>query len=206
MPLPDNLERLKHISIDTLGLSDSTSALLKWYGVISLLDCIAVFHGTVYRRDAGELWPRLFRRLFGEVKTQLVGAGYWEMLLDAEMWRALNTHQMDIYLQRSKRRVVRWQDQDQDLYELPIERLGIPEPPANASLYFTSIGECIDHFQYLLKSFSDYWLQIGIDVDSADAKSLSVDEYIFGLVQPRLVGLGYWAFVEDYLDDVAEDT
>jgi len=205
MALPDNLERLRQISIDTLGLSESTSAFLKWYGITSILDCIAVFHGTVYKRDAGELWPRFFRLLFGEVKTQLIAAGYWQMISDSEMWRALDEHHEDIYLQRSKRRVAHWQGRDQDLYELAIEQLEVPKPPAGASLYFTSIGECIDHFQYLLKSFSDYWLQIGIDLDSTDAESLSVNEYIFGLVQPRLVVLGYWTFVEDYLDDVAEE-
>jgi hypothetical protein len=198
MPLPEHLERLKHISIDTLDLSESTTAILKWYGITSILDCLVFFYKSAHQREIENSWLKLFAVMFGEVKPVLIAAGCWDLVLDADVWQVFR-EQRD---KTPRRRIVRWQSRDQDLYEIPIEQLGIPNPPADGH-FFTNVGQWIDHFQALLKGFSGYvyWLQIGMSLNSTAAEFLSVREYVFGIMQPRLVELGYWTFVEDHIDD-----
>ena len=89
MALPANLERLRQIPIDTLGLSESTQALLKWFGMTSILDCIAVFCLLAQERHPDQSWPRFIVLLFAEVKPKLIAPGYWDLVMDADVWRIL---------------------------------------------------------------------------------------------------------------------
>lgn len=136
MPLPEQLERLNHISIDTLGLSDSTSALLKWNGITHVLDCIAFFYKTAQDRNAGRFWSKLFGLMFGEVRPALIAAGYWDLVLDAEVWQVFHEQKYEI----TRCRVIHWQGRDQNLYDIPFEQLGLTKAQvvfSKSTIYLT---------------------------------------------------------------------
>jgi hypothetical protein len=200
MPLPEHLERLKDIPIDTLGLSDSTSALLKWNGITHVLDCIAFFYGIAQERWAANPWPRFVRLLFGEVRPALIAAGYWDLVMDAQAWCAIEQSYEPPY-----RRVVHWQGRDQDLYEIemPLEPLALSEMPPEFAQRFANIGDCIDEILALLRGNSEFWLEIEAyeDFDRATQPPRQFNEFVFGVVQPCLVEQGYWRFVEAHVDD-----
>jgi hypothetical protein len=198
MPLPEQLERLRQISIDTLGLSESTQAVLKFYGLIDVPDCIAFFYDAAHNTDAGRPWTRLFGLMFSEVKPALIAAGYWHLVLDAEVWRIFNEQ---IY-EPPRRMIVRWQGQDIDLHEISLEQLGLYDAPLTVR-FFNDIGGCINYFLYSLSSNSRYSLKINKYNNhyGESEPGPEFDEYMWGLVQPRLVEMGLWAFVEEHLDD-----
>lgn len=192
MVLPEHLEGLKDISIDTLGLSESTQAVLKFYGVIDVLDCIAFFYRTAQERNAGTPWSRLFTLMFTEVKPALIAAGYWDLVLDAEVWRILGEQNYE----SSPLMVVRWQGRDTDLYAIPIDQLALL--PREGAM-FDNVGSCIHYFIHIAPKDSQYGLEM--DKASAANRSLNLYEYMFAVVQPRFVEIGLWAFVEEHVDD-----
>jgi hypothetical protein len=209
MALPEQIERLKQISIDTLNLSESTSALIKWFNFTSILDCIVYFseaaHYTYF--EVIDPWPRLYLLLFGEVKPKLIAAGYWDLVMDTEMGRLLDEYRYYISHQKREQRIVRWQGREQNLYDIPFEPLGLSHPPNEVHRRFASIGACIDYFFYQLGENPKYWLDIGTykASDETAGEPLALDAYMLRVAQPRLVELGYWRFVEDYIDDVIEE-
>ena len=209
MALPANLERLRQIPIDTLDLSEGTQALLKWFGMTSILDCIMFFYeiGGYTYLDIIDPWPRLFLLLFGEVKPQLIEAGYWSLIMDDDMRHLLDEYRYYILHEKGHQRVVNWQGRDHNLYEIPVEQLGLSDVRIAVHRRFTSVGACIDYFLYHLGESSKYWLDIGFyeDSDEAASKPLSFEEYMLRIVQPRLVEMGLWAFVDKYIDDVIEE-
>lgn len=196
MPLPDHLERLNEISIDTLGLSDSTSALLKWRGVISILDCIAFFYMRSQEDDRGiyRVVTGLFRLMFSEVKPALIAAGYWELVLDTEVWRILREQNYE----PPRRKVIHWQGQDIDLHEISLEQLGLSDVPAEISRQFKSVEDCISYFFMCLTRELSFRLEIEKNkgVDRPAVETLHFDGYLCWVVQPRLVELGCWALIE----------
>jgi hypothetical protein len=199
MPLPDNLERLKEVSIDTLDLSQSTQALLKWYGYTSILDCIAFFCVMSQVIDVSRRWPKHLRVLFAEVEPALITAGYWELVLNAEVWHFFREQ----YHPLNNRRVACWQGRDINLYEIPLEQLGIADVSPSVCEQLNSIGRCVDHFVSVLSYDSQQWLEIEKhkNYDGSAYEPHEFHKYVFGLVQPRLVELGYWRFVEEHVDD-----
>jgi hypothetical protein len=203
MALPEHLERLKQISIDTLGLSENTEAILKFYGFTDFLDCIRFFFEmTLYTyAEIIDTWPRHVILLFDEVKPKLIAAGYWDLVLDADMQRTLDEYKWHISHQKRAQRVAHWQGRDQNLYEIPFEHLGLSDPPFEVRRRMKSIGNCIDHFLYLLNDDSSYWLEVGKGADRTANRPLDFEEYMLGVAQPRLMELGYWAFVEKHVDD-----
>jgi hypothetical protein len=202
MALPDHLERLKHISIDTLDLPESTQAFLKWYGITHVLDCIAFFYRLAHERNASRPWSRLFGLMFDEVKPALMAAGYWDLVLDAEVWHALKRHR---YIRgRLDRKIVHWQGKDQNLYKIPLDRLGLADVPALAKRYIGSIGKCLNHFIHALRNDPEYWAEIDQNNDhyKEAVPEYGLNDYLWGVMQPRLVKLDLWAFVEEHIDDV----
>jgi hypothetical protein len=199
MPLPEHLERLKEVSIDTLGLSQSTQALLKWHGITHVLDCIAFFCLLARHREVSDPWPRLFRLMFGDVREALIAAGYWELVLDTDVWRSIDEDQYDI----ADQRIVCWHGQDQDVYKISVRQLSLSEMPHELTRRFANIGQCINYFLILLSGNPSHWLDIGIynDTDKPADESFSLNKYLFRVVQPRLVEMGFWSFVEEHVDD-----
>jgi hypothetical protein len=198
MPYPDHLERLTHISIDTLGLLESTQAVLKFYGLIDVLDCIAFFYESAHNTEAGQPWSRLFMLMFTEVKPALVAGGYWELVLDAEVWRILREQNYE----SPPRMIVCWQGKDINLYEILLGSFSVPDELFYQEMRrLNTIGESINSFLVLFRTDHQSWLQIGRDIDGTVARPLYDNDYLFGLVQPRLVELDYWRFVEEHVDD-----
>jgi hypothetical protein len=196
MPYPDHLERLKHISIDTLNLSESTLALLKWNGLTHVLDCIAFFYKTAQARNAGTPWSLLFTLMFAEVKPALITAGYWDLVLDDHVWQVFREQSY----KPSRRMIVCWQGRDIDLYEIPLEQLGIPGTPRQGGIQFESVGQCLNMSLDIFKRDMKYWFEILKD-RKPFREHRHFYEYLFGIAQPRLAELGYWAFVEAHIDD-----
>jgi hypothetical protein len=202
MALPEHLERLKHISIDTLGLSESTEVVLKWYGLTHVLDCISQVYITIRFRRNSDPWPRIFMLLFGEVRLKLIAAGHWDLVMDAEVWRILHEQTYQPPIQR----IVHWQGRDQDLYAIPLEQLGLYDAPFEVR-FLKDIGACINHFLYDLSSNSKHSLKIDKynNPYREPEPDREFDEYMWGQVQPRLVEMGLWTFVEAHLDDYIEE-
>jgi hypothetical protein len=203
MPYPDHLERLKHISIDTLGLSESTLALLKWNGLTHVLDCIAYFYKNAQEIGGANPWPTLFRAMFGDVKPALIMAGYWDLVLDADVWQAFAEQNYPA----SRQSIARWQGKDQDLGKIPIEALGLSDLPPELHQYFDSnVGDCLRHFIFLFSFNSGYWLAVNQYDEYLKAVELhdmapDLEAYQFGVLLPRLVELGYWRLIEERMDD-----
>jgi hypothetical protein len=206
MALPEYLERLNEISIGTLDLTESTQADLKWRGITQVLDCIAFFYTRSQEDDRGiyRVVTGLFRLMFSEVKPALIAAGYWELVLDTQVWRIFREQNYET----PPRKVVCWQGRDVDLYELPFEQLGLSDVPAEISQRFESVGDCISYFYMCLTRELSFRLEIEKNkgVDRPAVETLHFDGYLCWVVQPRLAELGCWALIEADVHVRIEDT
>jgi hypothetical protein len=184
----ETLQRLYEILIETLGLSEKALRHLKSAGITSIADCVRFYFNCAhYRRD--ESVSRLWLFMYGEVEPKLQDHGYWSHVLNAEIWDILSDQVND----RPRKMIVMWQDEEKDLYQVPIEELGLSDDVREAVRIFNlkTIGQWLHEYCDEYPSFHEY----GESYIADDLYSMMLREILIKVQEQD-----GWYFIADKFD------
>lgn len=200
-PLPEPLHTLAQIPIESFNLSEKALARLKWHGITQVSNCVLFFYNDV-QGNIVEEDETLAIIMYGDIRNGMIEQGYWDTVLDDAIWQCIEQHKLYHYSQGKM--IVRMHGQDVNLYAIPVEALGLSDQ-ANERLreaYLKRIGDCVHYSLRNLKKDSKdrFGLETLRDLAGASQRIIDFIKLIYVEMEPRLMELGYWRFVEENLD------
>jgi hypothetical protein len=190
--LRQTMNQLVNTPIEALGISETALRILKWDGHTRVWNCV---HWFIQEADGKAPPPRLHSVMRDEIAPKLKEQGLWDHVLNDEFQRV--SRNLLLGFKRPLKKIVTWDGEDVDLYQVSVEVLGLPRQTLALLTHngFSSIGRWLDFF---IANQNRPLLHR----DSFKTEELVEHlRLVFDVLEPALKQKGYWRFVEEHVDN-----
>jgi hypothetical protein len=209
--LRQTMNQLVNTPIEALGISETALRILKWHGYTQVWNCVQWF---IQEADGKAPPPRLHSVMRDEIAPKLKEQGLWDHVLNDEFQRVSRNPLLGF--KRPLKKIVTWDGEDVDLYQVSVEVLGLPRQTLALLTHngFSNIGRWLDFFianqnRPLLHrdSFKTIGRWLDFFIANQNRPLLHRDSFkteelaehlrlVFDVLEPALKQKGYWRFVE----------